>query len=164
MLAALLAAHQRGRLPGTEKAQAGDDAGGDLARAVHPVLERHARAALREEQHEQGDPDRTANLDVPRGARGVKDVSVSHGATLTHPSDVAAVTVILDGVAPQHGGTFQVAQAVAFDFRIAEIPVTFTCDQNLPNENSVGDIDLTLRHTEEIASSEAARPTWLPTA
>lgn len=28
---------------------------------------------------------------------------------------------------------------------IAEIPVTFACDQNLPNENSVGDIDLTLR-------------------
>ncbi|MFL6263922.1 MAG: hypothetical protein ACJ76Y_29890 [Thermoanaerobaculia bacterium] len=25
---------------------------------------------------------------------------------------------------------------------IAEIPVTFACDQNLPNENSVGDIDL----------------------
>jgi len=25
---------------------------------------------------------------------------------------------------------------------IAEIPVTFSCDQNLPNENSVGDIDL----------------------
>jgi N-acetylmuramoyl-L-alanine amidase len=25
---------------------------------------------------------------------------------------------------------------------IAEIPVTFVCDQNLPNENSVGDIDL----------------------
>jgi hypothetical protein len=27
---------------------------------------------------------------------------------------------------------------------IAEIPVTFTCDQNLPNEGSVGDIDLPL--------------------
>jgi hypothetical protein len=27
---------------------------------------------------------------------------------------------------------------------IAEIPVTFTCDQNLPNESSVGDIDLPL--------------------
>jgi len=28
---------------------------------------------------------------------------------------------------------------------IAEIPVTFSCDQNLPNENSFGDIDLPLR-------------------
>lgn len=28
---------------------------------------------------------------------------------------------------------------------IAEIPVTFACDENLPNENSFGDIDLTLR-------------------
>ena len=45
----------------------------------------------------------------------------------------------------QHLLTIRAGDVANQSRNIAEIPVTFTCDQNLPNENAIGDIDLTLR-------------------
>lgn len=86
-------------------------------------------------------------LDVERNFPGLKD---SPHAGFRFLLDVGAlVTDFPPAQAPYNQGghviTIRAGDHANSVRNIAEIPVTFSCDQNLPNESSVGDIDLTLR-------------------
>jgi hypothetical protein len=86
-------------------------------------------------------------LDVERNFPGLKD---SPHAGYRFVLDIGAlVTAFPPAEPPFNQGAHLItirAGDVANQVRnIAEIPVTFACDQNLQNENSFGDIDLPLR-------------------
>jgi hypothetical protein len=86
-------------------------------------------------------------LDIERNFPGLKD---SPHAGFRFVLDIGALVTALPPAEPPYTQGGHVITVRAGDHansvrNIAEIPVTFSCDQNLPNENSVGDIDLTLR-------------------
>lgn len=86
-------------------------------------------------------------LDVERNFPGLKD---SPHAGFRFVLDVGALVSSIPPAQPPYNQGAHVITIRAGDHansvrNIAEIPVTFSCDQNLPNENAVGDIDLTLR-------------------
>lgn len=86
-------------------------------------------------------------LDVERNFPGLKD---SPHAGFRFVLDIGALVSSIPPAEPPYNQGGHVITIRAGDHansvrNIAEIPVTFSCDQNLPNENSVGDIDLTLR-------------------
>ncbi len=87
-------------------------------------------------------------LDVERNFPGLKDSPhagfrfvLDVGALLTPEPPDEEPAYIQGG----HVITIRAGDHANSVRNIAEIPVTFACDENLPNENSVGDIDLTLR-------------------
>jgi hypothetical protein len=87
-------------------------------------------------------------LDVERNFPGLKDSPhagfrflIDVGALVT-PIPPAEQSLYNQGA---HVITIRAGDHANSVRNIAEFPVTFSCDQNLPNENSVGDIDLTLR-------------------
>lgn len=86
-------------------------------------------------------------LDVERIFPGLKD---SPHAGFRFVLDIGAlIASIPPAEAPYNQGghvlTIRAGDHANSVRNIAEIPVTFACDQNLANENSVGDIDLSLR-------------------
>lgn len=86
-------------------------------------------------------------LDVERNFPSLKD---SPHAGFRFVLDVGAlVTAFPPAQPPYNQGahliTIRVGDVANQSRNIAEIPVTFSCDQNLPNENSFGDIDLPRR-------------------
>lgn len=86
-------------------------------------------------------------LDVERNFPGLKD---SPHAGFRFVLDVGdLLSALPPAEAPYNQGahvlTIRAGDHANSVRNIAEIPVTFACDENLPNENSVGDIDLTLR-------------------
>lgn len=87
-------------------------------------------------------------LDVERNFPGLKD---SPHAGFRFVLDIGALVTPFPGEpdAPYNQGahliTIRVGDVANQSRNIAEIPVTFVCDQNLPNENSFGDIDLPRR-------------------
>jgi hypothetical protein len=81
-------------------------------------------------------------LDVERNFPGLKD---SPHAGFRFVLDVGADIAAGFTLQGQHLLTIRAGDVANQSRNIAEIPVTFTCDQNLPNENAIGDIDLTLR-------------------
>lgn len=85
-------------------------------------------------------------VDVERIFPGLKDSTHSGfrfvldvGALLTTPLPPPAQPPFLQG---HHVLTVRAGDHASQTSNVAEIPVTFSCDQNLPNENSFGVIDL----------------------
>jgi hypothetical protein len=86
-------------------------------------------------------------LDVERNFPGLKD---SPHAGYRFVLDIGALVTSIPPAQPPYVQGGHILTVRAGDHansvrNIAEIPVTFSCDQNLADENSVGDIDLTLR-------------------
>src|SRR5215210_570940 len=81
-------------------------------------------------------------LDIERNFPGLKDSTHAGFRFVLDLGGGIASGEILQG---QHLITMRVGDVANQSRNIAEIPVTISCDQNLPNENAVGDIDLTLR-------------------
>jgi hypothetical protein len=81
-------------------------------------------------------------LDIERNFPGLKD---SPHAGFRFVLDVGADIALGYTLQGQHLITIRAGDVANQSRNIAEFPVTFSCDQNLPNENAVGDIDLTLR-------------------